>query len=244
MAEAEQKLVSRIKIKKKLWYKLVAPKLFGQKELGETYLESPEAGLGRLMKINLKDLTGNVKDQNAYINFKLDRVDGSLLRTSTIGYELTPTYVKKMIRKNTDRLDDYFVLKTKGKHDVIVKSVIITQYKAQRSVKGQLKRELKLLLENEIKGCDFSTFIGNLVNRKIYFNLRKALNRIYPIKEIAVRFVKLRSGKAEDTVEIKEEPQVKEELKEKVKEEPKKQEVPAEKKEQEVKIAEEVKEEQ
>lgn len=224
MAETEQKLVSRIKIKKKLWYKLVAPKLFGQKELGETYLESPEAGLGRLMKINLKDLTGNVKDQNAYINFKLDRVDGSLLRASTIGYELTPTYVKKMIRKNTDRLDDYFVLKTKGKHDVIVKSVIITQYKARRSVKGQLKKELKLLLENEIKDCDFSTFIGNLVNRKIYFNLRKALNRIYPIKEIAVRFVKLRSGKTEDAVEIKEEPAIKEEPKEK--------EVPAEKKEE------------
>src|SRR3989344_2631054 len=121
----DAKKVSKIKIKKKLWYKIVAPRLFGQKEIGETYLTSPDSALGRSMKINLRDLNGNVKDQNSYISFKVNKADGSLLRTSTTGYELTPTYVKKLVRKNTDRLDDAFTLKTKNKNDVVVKILMI-----------------------------------------------------------------------------------------------------------------------
>lgn len=209
MVTTDTKKVSRIKVSKKVWYRIIAPNVFGQKELGETYLSSPESAVGRTMKINLRDLTGNVKDQNVYISFKVNRVDGSSLRTDLIGYELAPTYVKKLVRKNTVRIDDYFSFKTKNGENVIIKTIIITLHKAQRSVKNQVRRQLESVLEEEIKTSDFATFLSSLVNHKIQSAAKKGINRIYPIRELAVRVFSLREAKPEANEVIVEEKKTK-----------------------------------
>ncbi|MEW5896602.1 MAG: hypothetical protein AB1668_02845 [Nanoarchaeota archaeon] len=197
-AEKKEKatVTSKVGVKKKLWYRIIAPKLFGQKELGEIYLSSPEVALGRVMKINLRDITGNVKDQNIYIDFKVNAVDGSVLRTSVIGYELTSIYVKKMVRQGTNRIDDTFYFQSKTGEKVTVKCLIITLYKTQRSLRTAMRRQLQFALEEEIKNSDFPTFIGDLVSRKILNEIRRRLHKIYPIKEVALRLVSLKGGKA------------------------------------------------
>lgn len=225
MAKADKKKVSKIKVKKKLWYKIIAPKLFGQKEVGEAYLASPENALGRLMKINLKDLTGNVKDQTAYIGFKINKVDGNVLRTAVVGYELTPTYVKKSVRKNTDKLDDHFRFKTKDGKDVVLKSLTITFHKSQRSVKNQIRKELKSLLEKEVKESDFAAFVGDLVNRRVQMTVKKKLHKIFPVKEVSVKSLKLKDEKVEREVPPTTPPPT---AKEEVKEKPKVEEKPTE----------------
>ena len=40
MAQKSKKKVSKIKVKKKVWYKVIAPKIFGNKEIGESYLQA------------------------------------------------------------------------------------------------------------------------------------------------------------------------------------------------------------
>ena len=42
MAKKDKKKVSKIKVKKKTWFKIVAPKIFGNKEIGESYLVDVE----------------------------------------------------------------------------------------------------------------------------------------------------------------------------------------------------------
>lgn len=196
MAKEEKKeiVTSKVSVKKKVWYRVIAPKLFGQKELGETFLPSPEVAVGRVMKINLRDITGNVKDQNIYIDFKINAVDGSVLRTSVIGYELTSIYVRKMVRKDTNRIDDTFYFKTKNGEKITVKCLVITLYKTQRSLRTEMRRQLQSALDEEIKNNDFSTFINNLVSRKILSEVRKKLYKIYPIKEVALRVVSLKES--------------------------------------------------
>ena len=127
----EKEKVSKLKIKKKNWYKIIASKMFGNKELGETYLESPEQAMGRVLRINLKDLSGNVKDQNAYVVFKVKNINGIQLNASMIGYELTNSYVKRAVRKNANRLDDCFTIKARDGRVLIVKPLIITLHKVQ-----------------------------------------------------------------------------------------------------------------
>src|SRR3989344_7787691 len=105
--DQSKKGLGRVNTARKIWYRIVGPKLFGQMELGETYLTAPEGAIGRNLKINLKDLTGNMKDQNAYVKFTVDELEGTTLKASTSGYELTATYVKRMVRKKTNRLDVY-----------------------------------------------------------------------------------------------------------------------------------------
>ena len=75
--DQSKKGLARVNTARKLWYRIVGPKLFGQMELGETYLASPETAMGRNLKINLKDITGNIKDQNAYVKFTIDEIEGT-----------------------------------------------------------------------------------------------------------------------------------------------------------------------
>ena len=191
-----KKGLARVNTARKIWYRIVGPKLFGQMELGETYLASPEGAVGRNLKINLKDITGNIKDQNAYVKFTVDEVEGTTLKASASGYELTATSVKRMVRKNTNRLDDYLVFKTKDGRNVVIKTLLVTQTKAQRSVLKQLRQKMKAFLAEEVKNNTFEMVVTNLVSRKTQMTLKKLLYKIYPINEAAVRVLQFAKNNA------------------------------------------------
>ena len=184
-----KKGLARVNTARKLWYRIVGPKLFGQMELGETYLASPEGAIGRNLKVNLKDITGNVKDQNAYVIFTIEEVEGTTLKASASGYELTATSVKRMVRKNTNRLDDYLVFKTKDGKNVIIKTILITQTKAQRSIQKQLRQKMKAYLADEVRNNTFEMVVSNLVTRKTQMTLKKLLYKMYPVNEAAIRIL-------------------------------------------------------
>lgn len=194
--DQSKKGLARVATARKLWYRIVGPKAFGQAELGETYLASPETAIGRNLRINLKDITGNVKDQNAYVKFTIDGIDGTTLKASASGYELTATSVKRMVRKNTNRLDDYLVFKTKDGKSVVIKTLLVTQNKAQRSVLKQLRQKMKAFLADEVKNNAFETVISNLASRKTQMTLKKLLYKIYPVNEAAVRVLEFAKSNA------------------------------------------------
>lgn len=192
MAKAtDKKQVSRVKIKKKTWFRIVAPQLFGQQEVGETFVEEPETIIGRKVDVNLKELTNNVKDQSAYVSFRMTKVEGTTVHTEPIGYSLTPAYVKRLVRKNTSRLDDYFALTTKAGERIVLKTIMVTRSKVQRSVQKALRSAMKSLLQGELRRTDFTGFLSLLVGGK----LRKtfsALNKITPLREYSIRIMILK----------------------------------------------------
>ncbi len=189
MSKQEVKKESRIKAAKKSWFKIMAPKLFGEGELGETYLGSVESAVGRTLRHNLKELTGNVKDQNAYLLFRIDKAAGTTLHTVPVGYELTASSVKRMVKKDTTRLDDYFTDISKDGKKVAVKSVLITSIKIQRSVGKALRKTLYETVHEDLSKNNYADFMVNLATGKIRTELRKRLAKIYPLKEAAIRSV-------------------------------------------------------
>ena len=185
--------VSRVKIKKKLWFKILGPKMFGKKELGETYLPEPSVAIGRMLRVNLKDLTGNVRDQNGYVVFKVVSVAGMTLQAVTLGYELTPAYVKRMVRKNTNRLDDFVLLHSKEGTDVIVKATMVTLHKVQRSVQSALREQFHAMLQEDLdKGLD--VLLESVLSGRMQATARKRLAKVYPLKELALKSLKLAEG--------------------------------------------------
>ncbi len=206
MAKEVVKKESAAKLKRKVWYRIISPKIFGQREIGETYLENPEQAVGRTVSFNLKELTGNVKDQSYDVVFKITRVDGSQLRTATVGYVLSPTYVKRVVRKNSARLDDVMKIKTRNGQDVVLKSFAVTVHRVQRSVRSALRREIVAFFTEELARSTFDGFISNLVSRKLQFALKKRLSKIYITKEVSVRVLELKSAPVEGEEAIVDEP--------------------------------------
>ena len=99
---------TKSKSKRKAWYPVHAPALFGEKEVGETYLFQPEDGLGRCMRVNLKNLTGSLRDQNIYVTLTVNKLEGTQLKTMVKEYALDSGYVKRMVRKNGSRVDSVY----------------------------------------------------------------------------------------------------------------------------------------
>ncbi|MBI4980248.1 hypothetical protein HZC30_01670 [Candidatus Woesearchaeota archaeon] len=204
----EKKPVSRIKLKKKNWYKIISPKVFGNKEVGESYLVSADSAIGRKVKINLKDITGNMKDQNNYVVLQVNKASGSQLNTVLVGYELSVSGVKRAIRPSTCRLDDSFTVKTKSGRSVTVKVLLITLNKAQRSKCTMVKKMLRQLVGEEIAKSGFDTFVVNVASQRIQYAARKMLGKIYPLRELAFRVIQLNeSGLVQEEIVVEAQPE-------------------------------------
>lgn len=201
MSKSEKTKVSRIKTKKKVWYKIIAPAVFGKKELGETYLASPDQAINRPLKINLKDLTGNVKDQNAYVSFRIIKWQGTTLETTATGYELTSSFVKRAVRKNCNKCDDYFKLATKDGKKVVMKTLMLTLNKVPRSTRSSLKKQLGKYLQEEAAKSTFDTLVVNLASYKVQSPIKKRLAKIYPLREFAVRMMFILNDSKPETKE-------------------------------------------
>ncbi len=183
----EPKKESRIKTKKKAWYKILSPPSLGSKEIGESYLASAESSSGRTMRANLRDLTGNPKDQNIYLRFRIGKAEGLALPTSLIGYELAYSTIKRMVRPGVDRLDDQMVVQTKDRQRVIVKMIGVTLHKTNHSVHSRIRHQWRQFLKEEMKKGDIDAFVLQLIESKLRAALKKKLDKIYPLRELAVK---------------------------------------------------------
>ena len=185
------KKVSKIKVKKKIWVPVRAPKEFGSKPLGESYLVSAEKAVGREMEVNLRDLTGEMRDQNAYVKFKITRANNNTLETQPIGFHLAASFMKRLVRKNTSRVDHVFNATTKDGKSVLIKSLMVGRYKSQHSMKTVLRHSLVKLVQEEVGKYDFSTFLQHLIGKKILPGLKRKLHKQFPMREVVLRVVKL-----------------------------------------------------
>jgi small subunit ribosomal protein S3Ae len=191
MAKIIKKKQNKIKTKKKSWYAVHAPKLFGLKQIGESYLTSPDKAVGRLMKINLRNLTDSFRDQNINLTLKINNFKGQNLETEIIGYQIVPTFIKRLVRKRTSRLDDLFIVKTKDGKNVLLKTLIIAFNRNNRSTGTVLRNNLKELITKEAASMNYDVFANAIITSKIKMGLKKQLKKVYPVKEILVRYFKL-----------------------------------------------------
>ena len=186
---AKAKAVTVTKIKKKLWYPILAPKAQNGVMLGETYVTETGAAVGRIIHAPLKAVTDNMQDQNIYLKFKIIQAEGQNLQTEIRGYYLTPPSIKKMSRRNTVRLDDSFVVATKDGKKVRIKTIGITIHMAVRSVCSALLRSIREYIAREAAASDFQELIQKMINRSIHAGVKKHVSKIYPLRAFEVKAV-------------------------------------------------------
>jgi small subunit ribosomal protein S3Ae len=178
------------KKKKKLWYSVIASKEFNNVFIGEIPSFDPKSLIGRCVNVNLMTLIGNPKKQNVNIKFRINNVTEKNASTEMISYELSNSYVKRMVRKSRSKLDNSFVLESKDKVRFRVKPFVITKNKVQKSVLSAIRKELMVLLEKNVKENNFGSFINGVLLGKFQNDIKKNLNKIYPIVVFELRAIK------------------------------------------------------
>lgn len=180
MAKAKDK-------KKKIWIKIIAPREFHNKPLGETLQR--EKLSGRKLKVSLSNLIGDFKKQNTSIGFVVTEVKDNQAKTEVYKYIISPSHLKRLVRKSKNKIDDSFVVETKDKIKLRVKPFMVTRQKTSRSTLTSLRKISREQLERYIKGNTFVDFIRDVISGKIQGRLKYELKIAYPLSLYEIRCI-------------------------------------------------------
>jgi ribosomal protein S3AE len=191
MAKKIIKKKTKSKVVKKKWYNIVAPKVFNEAQVGEILLAEPEAAKGRGMRVSLMTILGDPSKQNQAVNLKLTTFSDNKYSTEITGYKLLPAAVKRMIRRNRDKVDDSFVLKTKDGKLARIKPVVVTRGKTTNSVLTAMRKYIRAYLAKYVANVTFDELIRDIIGKRMQIDLAKLLKKFHPIGIFDIRMINL-----------------------------------------------------
>ena len=183
--------MAKVKIARKEWYPILAPKVFHNAVLGETPVYDPQQMMGKGLTINLTSLTNDAKRQNININFEVVDVQNGNGLADVVGYSMVQSSIRRMMRRNIERMDMSFLCKTSDGKDLRVKPLLITRSATIGSVVAKIRRVAQDFLVKYIGSAGYDSLINDLVTQKLQTSLRKEINRIYPLRVCEIRSMEL-----------------------------------------------------
>ncbi|MBD3309987.1 hypothetical protein GF351_02095 [Candidatus Woesearchaeota archaeon] len=185
----------KTKVKKKRWIKIVAPKSFNQELLGETYVLEPKQVLGRHISVNLMSLTRDPKKQNTDLTFYANQLSGEEVMTEIAGYRLSPSTIKRMVRRGKDRIDHSFVAVTSDKKRIRIKPLMITLSCTHRPARAALKKGLEKAMKSAVSKNTFEKLIHDIITFRFQRTMKDAVKKIYPLRTVEIRSASIEKEK-------------------------------------------------
>ncbi len=216
----------RDKWKAKEWYKIHAPRMFNEAEIGETPSADPEYVIGRTVEVTVQDLTGDFSKMHIKLRFKVTSVDGHDAKTEFIGHDLTSDYVRRLTRRKKTKTDHVVDIVTKDGFSYRIKTMAIADKRIQTSQEDAMRRVIAETLVAMGQEQTLSQMVKAIVSGDLAKDLARACRIVIPIKRIEIRKTEVRANgesepesimpeavveaPAEETVEAVEEPAVEE----------------------------------
>jgi small subunit ribosomal protein S3Ae len=179
------------KIKKKKFVKIISPKQFNENIIGESIVADPRLLIGRRITANMMSLTDNPKNQNIQIKFKITELKGESVKTEMVGYTLLPAFVRRLVRKEKDRVDDCFKAKTSDNKNLKIKIFHLTLNKTTKSVLTALRKSTQDSIKNTVSKMSYDALMNDIISHKLQNGLRKELAKIYPLKQCEIRSIEI-----------------------------------------------------
>lgn len=175
------------KWKAKEWYVIHAPRLFGEKEVGETPAIEPETLIGRTTEATMQELYGDFSRSHVKAKFKIVDVDGHDAKTEFVGHELTSEYIRRLTRRKKTKTDHVVDVKTSDNYVVRLKLMSIADKRIQSAQEEAMRRIMKSYLENYASETKMSDLVKNMITGDLPNGVRKACRVIMPVKRIEIR---------------------------------------------------------
>ncbi len=169
--------------RKKKFFNVEIPLIGKETQLQAFELEELK---GRYIKY---DLTRLLRGKNLVLQAKVDLVDGEAVANAT---ELTllPYYLKRMVRKGTNYVEDSFSVQTL---DTIIriKPFLVTRRKVSRAVRKALRNETKEELTKYLATRDKEEIFKEILRNNLQKTLSIKLKKIYPLSTCEIRIIKV-----------------------------------------------------
>lgn len=138
------------------------------------------------------DLTRQLKGKSSLITFKTEVTDDEIVLTKPYELRLLPCYLKRMVRRGTNYVEDSFETEAKdGK--IVIKPFLITRRKVSRAVRKALRNKAKEELMLWAKENPVDEIFADVLRNKIQKDLSVKLKKVYPLSLCEIRVLKVKN---------------------------------------------------
>jgi len=150
----------------------------------------PESLVGKHIKY---DLTRLLRGKSVILSLT---VVGKGKDLSSIPRELKlmPYYLRRMVRKGTNYVEDSFSASTKD-NQVKIKPFLVTRRKVSRAVRKALREKAKEELTNYLKTKSTEEIFQEVLRNQLQKTLSLKLKKVYPLSLCEIRVLKVETKK-------------------------------------------------
>jgi small subunit ribosomal protein S3Ae len=171
----------------KEWYKIFAPKMFNEMQIGETPSGDPTSLIGRTTEVTVHDLTGDFSKMHIKLKFKVSDVTGFDAHTVFVGQDLTSDYVRRLTRRKRTKTDHVIDARTKDGFLVRVKPMSVTEKRIQASQETAIRSIMTQHLQKTVADMSISDVVRSVISGEMAKDLSRATKIIVPTKRIEIR---------------------------------------------------------
>jgi small subunit ribosomal protein S3Ae len=179
------------KWKAKEWYKIHAPRMFNQTQLGETPSSDPASIMGRTVEATVHDLTGDFSKMHIKMKFRVSEVRGFDAHTMFTGMDLTSDYIRRMTRRKRTKTDHVVDVRLKDGYVVRVKPMSITEKRIQAAQETDIRNNMSRELQAMGQEMGISELVRSIISGEMAQRLSNACKVVIPVKRVEVRKVEV-----------------------------------------------------
>jgi len=140
-------------------------------------------------RVVILDMTRLLRGKNAVLKLRVEIEDNKAVAKPR-EMKILPYFIKKMMRKGTNYVEDSFSAQCKDAQ-IRIKPFLITRRKVSRSVRKALRNIAKEELISYAKGKSYDTIFQDLLKNQIQKTLSLRLKKIYPLSLCEIRILKV-----------------------------------------------------
>ncbi|MFH1607602.1 MAG: hypothetical protein ABIA78_00540 [archaeon] len=131
------------------------------------------------------DLTRILRGKSMILKLKV-KIEDDKATTEPRQIKLMPYYLRRMVRKGTNYVEDSFSTKCKDAQ-IRIKPFLVTRRKVSRAVRKALREKAREELTNYIKEKDTQTIFDEILKNQLQKTLSLKLKKIYPLSLCEIR---------------------------------------------------------
>lgn len=188
MAKRRVKVVDPWKTKQ--WFVIKAPKIFGEKDVGQTAAAEPDMLIGRTVEVLGSEVTGSLSHLQYLLWFRITKVVGSNAFTDLYGYELERSFMKRLTRRHSSKVEVVFDVITKDKKKLHVKAITWTAVKVSRAKRTAIRKKMVEMITEEAAKKEKDELIKEFFAGDLMKRIASEVKKIAPVRRVEVAKVR------------------------------------------------------
>ncbi len=181
--------------KKKEWYTIISPEMFESKEVGTTPADDEKRLLNRVLRVPLREITGNMNHQFCKLFCRVTEVKGKSAYTTFEGFEYTREYIRRNVRRRRSIVTVTQTVETKDGRKVQFTAHSFTARKVDTSKKDAIRREMLQTIDKIGKSNTFNDLINKALFGNLASDIFKNVKNVAPVKRIEIAKCEVLRGK-------------------------------------------------